>query len=452
MRDLLLFLIIFGSVPIILTRPWVGVIMWIFVSFMNPHRMVWGMMYDMPLSMIIGIATLVGWVACKEDRRLQPNAITVLMIMLLGWVAVTTIFAAEADIAFYKLKQFLKIILMTLIALTLIKSPKRFNYFIWIVVLSVGYFSFKGGIFTVMTGGKFTVWGPPHSLIGDNNALALASIMVIPLMFYLAQTVTNRWIRYGLYICAFFSLISVVGSYSRGAFLSMAAVGVVMWWQAKNKLAIGTVSMIVIVIGLAVVPQKWLSRMDTIQNYEEDGSALGRLEVWGHAIRVANDNPVVGGGFGVFGHEPTYLRLSPEMINRRNVHSIYFEMLGTQGYPGLIIFLLLGAVGLVMAGNIIKRTRGVPGLENEYKFALMIQLSLVAYGVGGTFLNLSTLDLYYTLLAMIVMQRTLLEKKLAEGLVAEAATDLKQIIASDRAEPTIPRHMPGQSFLRQPAK
>ena len=341
---------------------------------------------------------------------------------------------------------------MTLIALTLIKTPKRFNYFIWIVVLSVGYFSFKGGIFTVLTGGNFMVWGPPHSMIGDNTALALATLMLIPLMMYLAQTVTNRWIRYGMYLCALFSLISVVGSYSRGAFVGMAAVGVVMWWQAKNKLAIGTVAMIVIVIGLAVVPQKWLNRMDTIQNYEEDGSALGRLEVWGHAIRIANDKPVVGGGFGVFDHEPTYLRLSPEMTNRRNVHSIYFEMLGTQGYPGLIIFLLLGVAGLLMTGNIIRRTRGVPGLENEHKFGQMIQLSLVGYAVAGAFLNLSTLDLYYALLAMIVMQRNLLEKKLAEGQVAETATDLKQFIASDRTEPTIPRHMPGQSFLRQPAK
>jgi probable O-glycosylation ligase (exosortase A-associated) len=232
----------------------------------------------------------------------------------------------------------------------------------------------------------------------------------------------------------------------------MAAVSLALWWRAKNKLAIGTVAAIAIVIGVALVPQKWLDRMDTIQNYEQDKSATGRLEIWGHAIRIANDRPLIGGGFGVFDHEPTYLRLSPEMINRRNVHSIYFEMLGTQGYIGLLIFVLLGTAGLVIAGQVMKRTDGVPGLENEYKFAKMAQLSLVAFAVTGTFLNLSTWDLYYALLAMIVMQRSLLEKKLAAGVVATAVPGQEQNIAAHPAAPAIPRHMPGRSFLRQPAK
>jgi probable O-glycosylation ligase (exosortase A-associated) len=289
----------------------------------------------------------------------------------------------------------------------------------------------------------------------DNNALAMATLMIIPLMIYLAQTVSNRWIRYGLYVCAIFSLVSVVGSYSRGGFVGLAAIAIAVWWRAKNKLAIGTVAMITIVIGVALLPQKWLNRMDTIQNYEQDQSATGRLEIWGHAIRIANDRPLVGGGFGVFDDEQTYSRLSPEMINRRNVHSIYFEMLGTQGYVGLIIFVILGAAGLAMSGNIMRRTNGVPGLEHEYKFARAVQISLIAYAVCGAFLNLSTWDLYYVLLAMIVIQRTLLEEKLASGPIGEApATELDRGagLGLGPAQVAVHQHMPGRSFLRRPAK
>lgn len=449
MRDLLLFLIIFGSVPIIMTRPWVGIIMWNWVSFMNPHRLAWGLMYEMPVAMIIGTATLIGWVLCKEDRRLQLNAITFLIIMLLVWMAVTTVFSVEPDVAIDKLKQFFKVILMVLIALTLIKTPKQVNYFIWIAVLSIGFFSIKGGIFTALTGGNFRVWGPPGTFIEDNNALALATLMVIPLMFYLVQTTTNRWIRYGLYFGAATSLISVVGSYSRGGMVGMAAIAIFLWWRSKYKLAIGAVALVAIVIGLGFVPQKWLDRMDTIQNYEQEGSALSRLEMWGHAIRIGNDKPIVGGGYGVFDNLATYRRLSPEIITPRNVHSIYFEMFATQGYVGLIIFLALGIAGLVGAGQIRRRTKGVPGLEAEYKFASMIQISLIAYAVSGTFQNLSTYDLYYALLAMIVMQRALLDKKLASGVVAEAGREMS---ASGRSPLPAPRHVPGQSFLRRPAK
>ena len=231
----------------------------------------------------------------------------------------------------------------------------------------------------------------------------------------------------------------------------MAAVGVVMWWRAKNKLAIGAAAMIAIIIGIATVPQKWMDRMDTIQNYEEDASATGRLEIWGHGIRIANDSPLVGGGFGVFEHVPTYDRLSPELVTKRNVHSIYFEMLGTQGYPGLIIFLLLGIAGLRGLRNIKQLTEGVPGLENEFKFANMMQISLVAYAVSGAFQNLSTYDLYYALLAMILIQQKLLNEKIARGLAAKEIPDQDAAPASGVLPLAKLPYMPGRSFLRRPA-
>lgn len=453
MRDILLFLIIFGSVPMILARPWMGIIMWSWISYMNPHRMIpWGMMYEMPVAMIIGIATLVGWVLCKEDRRLDGNAITVLMILLIAWVGITTLFALEPDIASRKLNQFFKTILMTLVAITLIKTEKRFEYFIWAAVLSIGFFSVKGGIFTILHGGQFKVWGPPDTNIMDNNALAMGTLMIVPMMVYIAQTAENRWVRWGMYFGAASSMASVIGSYSRGAFVGMAAVAIAMWWQAgkKNKLVLGTLATLAVVVGVAMLPQKWLDRMNTIQNYEQDGSATGRLEIWGHSLRIANDRPLVGGGFGVFENEKAYLRLSPEMVDRRNVHSIYFEMLGTQGYIGLILFVGLGLAGLLTAGKIMRRTAGVPELEREHKFAQMVHLSLVAYAVSGAFLNLSTWDLYYSLLAMIAMQKYLLEKKLAAGTEAAPAAVRTQDSGSPVAGPALPRNVPGRSFLRQP--
>lgn len=455
MRDLALFLVIFGSLPLILYRPWIGVIMWMWVSLMNPHKLAWGLMHDVPVAMIIGLATLIGWVLTKDDKRLPINAISVLMIILISWAGLTTVFALEPDEAFRKFDLFFKIILMTLIALSLIKTPKQFDYYVWIIILSIGYFCVKGGAFTILTGGQFRVWGPPGTNIEDNNQLALATLMLIPIMVYKAQTTTNVWIKRAMYLSAILSFASVVGSYSRGAFVGMIAVSIAMWWRSKNKIIIGTTAVLTVIVGLAFVPQQWLDRMDTIQNYETEGSAMGRLELWGHAIRIANDNPILGGGFGAFEHGPSYDRLSPEIVTRRNVHSIYFEMLGTQGYIGLIIFIILGATGLLAAGKIRRQCKGVPGLKNEYLFGNAIQLSLIAYAVSGTFLNLSTYDLYYALLAMIVVQRNLLNQKLASGIVpdgqqSEAAPTRDPI--PDREPVTYPNYIPGRSYLRRAAK
>ena len=59
--------------------------------------------------------------------------------------------------------------------------------------------------------------------------------------------------------------------------------------------------------------------MNTIENYEQDGSAQGRLQMWTFAINVAKDRPINGGGFGVFrGREDIYEKYNPG-TRRRNV-------------------------------------------------------------------------------------------------------------------------------------
>lgn len=450
MRDIILALIIFGSLPLILARPWVGIIMWSWVSFMNPHRLAWGFMYEMKVALLIGVATLIAWVLTQEDRKIPVNSISILMFVLLTWCGITTIFAINEE-ATTKYFQFSKVILMTFVAMSLMKKPEMQRYLVWITVASIGFFSVKGGIFTLMTGGGSRVFGPPDTFITDNNALALATLMIVPLMIYLAQTTTNRWIKYGMYACALFSLTSVVGSYSRGGFLGMGTIAVVLWWRSKNKIITGTLAAMTIVIGLAAVPQQWLERMDTIQNYEQDRSALGRLEMWDHAVRVANDRPIIGGGFRIFADGPTFERLSPEISIRRSVHSIYFEMLATQGYIGLTLFLLLGAAGLLTARKIKNLTKDKPHLKHEFMFANMIQISLIAYAVSGLFLNLATYDMYYTLLALTSLSYYNVSAKLKQKEPATAAPAEEEVQPAT-TQPKSPRWAGGRSFLRAPSR
>lgn len=445
MRDILLAAIIFGSLPLILARPWVGIVMWNWISFMNPHRLSWGFMYDLPIAAIIGGTALVAWVLSKEDRTIPWDTIAILMVVYLAWSTLTTLFAVNPDDAWLKWKQFFKVILMIVVALSLIKKEIHFRAFVWTAVASIGFFSFKGGIFTVLHGGNFTVWGPPGTNISDNNGLALATLMIIPLMIYLAQTTDKKWVRIGLYIATLFSFISVVGSYSRGAFLGMAAIAVILWLRSNKKFMLNVIMVVVVGVSIQFVPGKYFDRIDTIQNYEQDASALGRLAVWGHAIRIANSRPIVGGGYQVFYHPPTYERLSPDIIQRA-VHSVYFEVLGEHGYVGLILFLALGITALATTSRIKKLCRNRPGFEDEYKFANMIFISLVAYAVSGAFLNMGTYDLYYTLLAFIVLQYQLVKVKLANE---SNAVEPKESALETRG-PALPQRAPAvrRSFLR----
>lgn len=413
MRDIILSIVIFGSLPVILVSPAFGIIMWDWVSLMNPHRLTWSFATQMPVAMMIAVATLAGWAFSRENKRMPNNAITVLMVMLIIWVSFTTIFAMNREEAPGSLLQFSKILLMVFVTICIMNDKRRLDLLVWITVLSVGYFGFKGGIFTILTGGQHRVWGPPGTFIGDNNALALAILMIIPLQIYLAKISKNKFIKLGLYAAAMLSIVSVVGSWSRGGFLGLIVLGVVLWWRSKRRTVLAIAIGLVLMSTVSLIPEKWFDRMNTIENYEEDGSANARLEIWGFAIRVANDKPIIGGGFDVFTDPVAHDRWG-EGIGVRNVHSIYFQMLGSHGYPGLIIFLLLGYFALRTCKQIRRIGKEKPEFEEHGLLAGYVSCGLISFAVSGAFQNLATFDLYYNLLAVVAILAKLVKEEAGE--------------------------------------
>jgi probable O-glycosylation ligase (exosortase A-associated) len=158
------------------------------------------------------------------------------------------------------------------------------------------------------------------------------------------------------------------------------------------------------------MPEQWHARIDSIGNYEEDPSSQGRLAAWRHALEVAHDSPVVGGGFDVV------------RATGRDVHSIYFEALAEHGYVGLVIFLALGIGAYLTAGSTIRRARDHPELAWAVDLAAMVQVSIAAYAIAGAFLTLATFDLYYHLIAIVVVASALVRARLAAGVPVGAAT------------------------------
>ena len=69
MRDVALTVFILGMLPVILARPWIGIVMWTWIGIMNPHRLTWGFAYDMPFAFMVAIATLIGFLVSREPKR-----------------------------------------------------------------------------------------------------------------------------------------------------------------------------------------------------------------------------------------------------------------------------------------------------------------------------------------------------------------------------------------------
>lgn len=420
MRDVFILLAIFATIPMIFLRPHVGILAWCWVSYMNPHRLTWGFAYEFPVALLIGLAALMAWLLSKEPKKLQINAVSGLLLAFVFWMSFANLFAMVPDLAFEKWNQSFKILLMTLVTMILMANRERLHALVWIIVISLGFFGIKGGLFTIATGGASRVWGPPGSFIADNNALAMALIMMLPLARYLQLQTESLLIRWGLYGLMTLTAFSIIGSQSRGAFLGASAMAVFLVWKSRQRLVIGLLTVAFLAVGAAFVPQSWVDRMKTIETYEQDGSALSRLEVWGFALKIVKERPIVGGGFRVSYDDKIYLKYVPDARTGRgrNYHSVYFEILGELGWVGLGIYLALLAAVWRQGSRIIALTKGKETLHWANDLVRMVQVSLVGFIVAGAFQNLAFFDLYFHLLAIVFLAHQIVIRQLREDPLA----------------------------------
>jgi len=404
MRDILVSIIIFGSLPFILKRTYIGIIMWAWISYMNPHRLGWGFAYNFPFAYIVALVTLFSFLFNRDVKAYAFYGLTYIWFFFLFWMGLTTFFSIDSAGAMTQLIKVAKIQLFSILSLWLLNDFDRLRKFIWVVVLSFAYFGVKGGVFTLVNGGQFIVWGPPKSFIEGNNELALALLVIIPLMNFLRVDSKNKLVKKLLLVSMVLMGVSSLGSQSRGAFLAGGAMLLFFWSKSKNKLVTGFASLIFVVAVISFMPDSWHQRMDTMDTYEEDGSAMGRINAWYAAFYLAKDR-FLGGGFDGINKSYVFQRYAPDPSDYHDAHSIYFEVLGDHGFIGLGVFLLMAISVWFMASRVIKDTEKIAELYNINVLAKMTQVSLIAFLTGGAFLGLAYFDLYYHLIVITLLCR-----------------------------------------------
>ncbi len=405
MRDLLVVLIVFGSVPYILMRPWIGILMWSWIGYMNPHKLAYGFATTMPLAMIVGITTLFAMIFSKEKKGIPFTREVVVLTLLALHFTLTTIFAWAPDGAWLQWEKVMKILLITYVTSMLIYGKKKIRWLIITIIASIGFFGVKGGVFSILSGGQYKIWGPTGSFLEGNNEMGLAMIMILPIMYFLFRDEENVWIKRILVASIFLTILSIIFTYSRGALVGLFTVSVLLFFNLKHKVRILAVVIPALVIGLSFVPSKLINRAETIKTYEQDHSAMQRIQSWGVAINVAKENPLTGGGFS-FVDIPAEKWLSYAMFmgdwnNRpRAAHSVYFQILGQHGVVGLLLFLLLVSMVLLRLKSLKKRFKYDEENQWIFNYASGIQISLIGFLVTGTFLSVAYFDLFYALVIL----------------------------------------------------
>jgi probable O-glycosylation ligase (exosortase A-associated) len=328
----------------------------------------------------------------------------------------TTAVAVYPDEAWPQLIKVSKILLFTFLTMMFFQNRERLRALFMVLALSLGFYGLKGGIWVFRTGalGTSAVLGPEGTFIGGNNEIGLALDMTLPFLLILAREEKRRWLRRVMLTAFGFSIIAIMFTYSRGAILGLPVVLMMLFLRSRRKF-VGILA--VVILGYFVTmfpPQEWFTRIHSINNYEQDRSSTMRLESWYVAWRFALDRPLTGGGFWVLPHDEIFDRYLTSYIRSQSAHSIYLTVLGDHGFPGLFLF-----VGLMICSFLsLRRMRRIgsrhPNGAWLVNYCQMLEVSLAAFAISGTFLSQSYWDLFYHIVSFVILLQVIAVR---EGIV-----------------------------------
>lgn len=420
MRDVFVVVALIIAVPLSFVKPFYGILAWFVVSYLSPQEYAYGFSRTLPVAYLIAVPTLAGAFLKRDWQFPRPTREIILLWLLCFWFVITTIavrssplFQHHLDATVAAFTRTAKILFMTFVTMAIVSSRERLR---WVFIVTAGIFALlalKAVVFTAATGGNYKVYGPPDSMIADNNDFALAMDMALPMFAGLATTELSTKLRRFFQIAFLAGIISIIFTYSRAGLLGLAAVLLFLVMKSRHKV-LGAVGVTLLAICIfAIAPQGWLSRMSTIstaaetaRTQETDASAEGRIRAWHLATEIAATS-ITGGGFATW-TQTVYDEFGIDPGSTAHVaHSIYFQMLGEHGYIGLMLFLLVLLSCFASCIRLAWTYRGSSELHWIAQYAHMALGSLLAFCVAGAFASRAYFDLFWEIVAIVVILKTL---------------------------------------------
>jgi probable O-glycosylation ligase (exosortase A-associated) len=403
--DMLLTVLIVATLPVCVLRPWIGMLVFAWIGYMNPHRLLDGFAYNMPYAKMVAAATLAGLLFTRERYPLpRTREVYLLAALWVTFVCSTVFVALQPDVAHEKLAEISKILLMTGATIVLFQDRRKLHVLLLVIAISIGFYGVTGGLWGLYTGFADRLYGPAKSALGDNNALGFTLTIVLPIVALVRRQAANVWVRRGLLAVFALSIVAVFATYSRGAMIGLCLslpLTLVLTWRKDMAVWVATVAACV---AIYAAPRQWVERMQTITPtaYKDTSSGSKRMKSWYVALRLGLDHPFLGAGFRPF--EPdVYEQYMPGYWDNHDAHNHYLQVFAEHGVPGLLLFVgLLVSLFLTLLRT-VRATRGDPEREWISDAAQFIGVSLVAYVVGGMFLNMPYFDLFYQLVAVVVI-------------------------------------------------
>ncbi len=410
MRDVLLALFLLSAFPMVIYRYQVGAMIIGFISFMYPQSNTFGFALSVQWLDIFLVLSLVGYFLKQGYKDYKHHTIISLTLFLYLWVCLSTIFAINWMFAYDLWLKFSKVLVLCYVVYAMLNTERRLMAFMKVMVISIGFYGIKGGLFTIISGGGSQVLGPINSFFADNNGMALVLTMVLPFMIFFITHAESIYQRYFALFCTLTTAIAVLGTQSRTGLAALGVTILYFTWLQKKLFRALLIIVPVAVVAFFFMPETWTERMMTTTELESDVSFQGRVDMWKASIRIANDYPILGGGYNVIYLPEVIVRYIPLGVTARAIHSAYFQMMAEHGYAGFVIFVIILGYTYYCARRMARQARNVSALPWMGDLTVAIRSSLVGYIVLGATANIAFFDLLYFVMVITAIADNLLQQ------------------------------------------
>ena len=405
LRDLIVFAAVLFMLPTSIRRPFVGLLVFSWLAYMRPQDLCWGFARTMRLSFFVGIAMVVGWWAYEQGKRrfAMWDVRTVLMCVLTLLVTISYAGAKQqTDYTNAYFAEFVKIVLIALFTTAQVDTRQRLRWMLWTIALSLGFFGVKNGLLGIARGGSPILRGP-GGMLEDNNDFALAMVMNVPLLWYLGIEAQSRaWVKRATQVAVALTIVTIVLTHSRGAFLALCATGLWIAWRSGQLVRASLGLGVFAVLFLMLAPESVLERLASSGDTKES-SANARLTAWATALRMISDNPLLGVGLRNFQprfREYSVIPLGPDSTTYV-AHNSYLQIWAESGSLAFVAYLLLLGSVFVACRRVHRMSRQREDLQWAGVYARMMEATTVGFLVGAFFLNRGHFDLVYHWLALV---------------------------------------------------
>ncbi len=401
MRDVIFSLALILLLPVMYRRSFIGLLVFSWLAYMRPQDLCWGFARPQRWSFLVAGVTMAGYLSRPRGQFYVRDIRSTTLIVLIVTCGVGCLLADyHTGEMFNRYVEFSKIIAVALFSTTLISTAERLRVLVWVVAMSFGFYGVKVGVAGVLSGGSLQVLRGPGGMLEDNNDFSLALCMALPMLIHIGTSEKRKVLRTGVWLMVPLTVLTVIMTHSRGGFLSLVAAMGVLTWRSRNRVAGFAIAGVAALIAIMVVPKEYVDRIKSIEHYEQDGSAMGRLAAWSVAVKMASAHPVLGVGYTNFQHH--YHEFSPPGEFVRVAHNSYLQVWAEMGSLCLSMYLFLIFYSIWRLWLLRREAKRHYNTSWIINYATMFEATFVAFAVGGTFLNRAAFDLFYHLVGIVI--------------------------------------------------